>query len=117
MAIRNRGVDIVATGSYYRDMEQIKTVGIKALKNQLSAYLQDVKRGWRILITDRDRVVAELREPLAAGPAVSENPLREQWIREGKLRPALRPKTPLPRTGLRLPDGTAQRLIDEDRGD
>ena len=98
-------------------MEQIKTVGIKKLKDQLSAYIQDVKRGWRVLITDRDQVVAELREPLAAGPPSVAGSLREQWIREGKLRPALRPKRPLPQSDLHFPDGTAQRLIDEDRGD
>jgi len=95
-------------------MAQIKTVGIKVLKNNLSGYLRDVKRGWRILVTDREEVVAELREPLAAGEAAVT--LREKWIAEGWLRPALRPKRPLPQSPIESPAGTAQRLIDEDRG-
>lgn len=98
-------------------MEQIKTVGIKVLKDKLSAYIHDVRRGWRILITDRDQVVAELREPLAVGSAISSNPLRDQWIREGKIRLPLKPKAPWPRSPIKSPAGTAQRLIDEDRGD
>lgn len=97
-------------------METIKTVGIKHLKDNLSSYIREIRRGARILITDRDQVVAELREPLAAGPAPSVT-LREQWIREGKLRPALRPKTPMPRSPIRSPAGTAERLIDQDRGE
>lgn len=97
-------------------MEEIKTVGIKNLKDNLSSYLREVRRGSRILITDRDQVVAELREPLEAGPAPLAT-LREQWIREGKLRPALRPKTPMPRSPIRSPAGTAERLVDEDRGE
>ena len=44
-------------------MCDLKTVGIKDLKNNLSAYLRDVRRGARVLVTDRDRVVAELHEP------------------------------------------------------
>ena len=32
----------------------MKTVGIKDLKNNLSAYLRDVKRGTRILVSDRN---------------------------------------------------------------
>lgn len=97
-------------------MENLKTVGIKELKNNLSAYLREIHRGWRILVTDRDRVVAEMREPLDAGP-VPPGTLREQWIREGKLRPAFQPKTPMPRSPIRSPAGTAQRLIDQDRGE
>src|SRR3989442_465971 len=101
---RIKSIAIVATGSYYNDiMETIKTVGIKNLKNNLSAYLREVKRGFRILITDRDQVVAELREPLMTEPLSASHSLREQWIREGKLRPALAPKTPCPASPIRSP--------------
>ncbi len=50
-------VAIVAT------MVRMKAVGIKALKNELSHYLRLVKEGERIFITDRDEVIAELRQP------------------------------------------------------
>src|SRR5215510_3278832 len=49
----------------------LKSVNIRALKDGLSAFLRDVQRGDVILVTDRGRVVAELRppsvEPAAAG--------------------------------------------------
>lgn len=97
-------------------MEMIKSVGIRELKNNLSAYLREVKRGTRVLVTDRNQVIAELREPLTMELPIESNPLLAQWIREGKIIPPKAPKTPLPDTGLRFPSGTAQRLIDEDRG-
>ena len=36
------------------------TVGVKELKNRLSHYLRDVKRGWPVTITERGRSVAIL---------------------------------------------------------
>ena len=47
----------------------MKSVGIKALKNHLSRYLDLVRQGEVVLVTDRDEVIAELRmpsEPLAS---------------------------------------------------
>lgn len=41
-------------------------VGTKELKNQLSRYLREVRRGHRVYVTDRGRVVAEIR---AVSPA------------------------------------------------
>ena len=41
----------------------MRSVGIKLLKNKLSEYLRHVARGETVLVTDRDRVVAELRPP------------------------------------------------------
>ncbi len=44
-------------------MANIKTVGIKDLKNNLRAHLRAVRRRVRILVSDRNAVVAELHEP------------------------------------------------------
>ena len=44
-------------------MDKVKTVGLQNLKKNLSRYLQDVRNGVRILITDHQEWVAELREP------------------------------------------------------
>ena len=55
-------------------MPTTKAVGIKDLKNNLSAHLQEVRRGARILVTDRHVVVAELREPGALPSSVL-----DQW--------------------------------------
>lgn len=41
----------------------MRAVAVKELKNRLSAYLRDVAQGEIILVTDRGRVVAELRQP------------------------------------------------------
>jgi prevent-host-death family protein len=38
----------------------MKAAGIKELKNRLSYYLREVKRGEKILITERDQVIATI---------------------------------------------------------
>ena len=47
-------------------------IGVRELKNRLSACLREVAAGEVVLVTDRGRVVAEFRRPRAealAGPA------------------------------------------------
>ena len=41
----------------------MKSVGIKLLKDKLSAYLKLVVQGEPVLVTDRDEVIAEIRRP------------------------------------------------------
>lgn len=41
----------------------MKAVAVKELKNSLSRYLREVATGEIVLVTDRGRVVAELRRP------------------------------------------------------
>jgi antitoxin (DNA-binding transcriptional repressor) of toxin-antitoxin stability system len=41
----------------------MKAVAVKELKNRLSQYLREVASGEVVLVTDRGRVVAELRRP------------------------------------------------------
>jgi antitoxin (DNA-binding transcriptional repressor) of toxin-antitoxin stability system len=41
----------------------MRVVGVRELKARLSEYLREVRRGEVFLVTDRDRVVAELRQP------------------------------------------------------
>ena len=41
----------------------IRTVNIRALKDKLSAYLRNVRQGDVVLVSDRGRVVAEIRQP------------------------------------------------------
>lgn len=41
----------------------MRTVGLKVLKNKLSEYVRLAEGGEVVLVTDRDRVVAELRPP------------------------------------------------------
>jgi antitoxin (DNA-binding transcriptional repressor) of toxin-antitoxin stability system len=95
-------------------MKAVERVGIKNLKNNLSAYIRRVRKGVRVLVTDRDEVVAELGRP-QSDIAGSSNPLLAEWIAAGQLRPALRPKKRLPASPVRLPAGTARRILDADR--
>jgi prevent-host-death family protein len=39
------------------------TVGIKELKNQLSKYLQYVKEGEKVIITEHNKIIAEISVP------------------------------------------------------
>ena len=95
----------------------MRVVGIRELKAKLSAYLRDVSRGEVFLVTDRDRVVAELRPPgaAAAAPERTREDRLERLIAEGAVSAPRRSRedwTWRPQ-GAGLPDGTAGRLMDE----
>ena len=99
-------------------MADLKTVGIKELKNNLSAYLREVRRGVRILVSDRNTVVAELHEPRATySVAGTGDPTLAEWIEGGEIAPPEHPKDEIRPTPVRSKAGTAARLIDDDRGE
>ena len=99
-------------------MASVKTVGIKELKNNLSAYLRDVRRGTRVLVSDRSEIVAELHEPGAVySAAEGANRVLAKWAQSGVVTLPRRAKTKLPKSPVRLLKGTAARLLDEDRGE
>ena len=111
-------VDKVATGGYHDSMAGLKSVGIKELKNNLSAYLREVRRGTRILVSDRNTIVAELHEPRAGyGVPDSADPLVAEWTDSGIVSPPSRKKTPLPASPITSRDGEALSLLNQDRGD
>jgi len=63
----------------------MKAVGIKLLKNKLSEYVRLAESGETVLVTDRDRVVAELGPPRPdRAPRLSDallaEAVREGWI-------------------------------------
>lgn len=97
-------------------MANIKTVGIKDLKNNLSAHLRDVRRGAKILVSDRQAVVAELHEPTTAYSVPETlDPIVAEWIRDGIVIPAPGKKAPLPVSPVKLAEGAARRLLDQSR--
>jgi antitoxin (DNA-binding transcriptional repressor) of toxin-antitoxin stability system len=63
----------------------MRSVGLKVLKNKLSEYVRLAAGGETVLVTDRDRVVAEIvpprtgRSPLLADAMLAEA-VREGWI-------------------------------------
>jgi len=48
----------------------MKAVGIKILKNNLSKYLDMVREGEIIYVTDRDDIIAEIHKPVSAPTAM-----------------------------------------------
>jgi antitoxin (DNA-binding transcriptional repressor) of toxin-antitoxin stability system len=96
----------------------LKTVGVRELKNNLSAYLREVRRGARVLVADRNTVVAELHEPTSAYSSdTAIDPVVAEWIREGAVAPPTRKKEPLPASPVRLADGTSRELLEEGRAE
>ena len=90
------------------------SAGIRELKANLSRYLKQVAKGRIVLVTDRGRVVAELRAP---GGASAPELRWQEMVASGAIRPASDPAdrswTNWP--GLGLPAGTAQKIVDLDR--
>jgi prevent-host-death family protein len=92
----------------------MRTVGLKSLKNKLSEYVRLAAAGETIIITDRDRPVAEIGPPRSPPET-----WQERGIREGWLTPAKRPFAPLP-PRQPIPGYTLEQLLadlDRDRED
>jgi prevent-host-death family protein len=91
-------------------MYMTATVGIAELRQNLSRYLDRVAQGERLLVTDRNRPVAELGPPPSTGAAL------DRLIAEGRVSRPRRRGLPEP---LRL-DGDPHaltRALDEARGE
>jgi antitoxin (DNA-binding transcriptional repressor) of toxin-antitoxin stability system len=73
------------------------TVGIKELKNRLSAYVRTAAAGETVLVTDRGQVVAELVAPRVRSDASAIEQRIADLARQGLLAPARQgPAAPLP---------------------
>jgi antitoxin (DNA-binding transcriptional repressor) of toxin-antitoxin stability system len=99
-------------------MAPVKTVGIKELKNNLSAYLREVRQGTRVLVSDRATVVAELHEP-GARYAADEgfDPILAEWADKGAVRLPAAGRRKLQPSPIRSRAGTAADLLREDRAE
>ena len=96
----------------------MKTAGVRDLKAHLSSYLRDVQRGEVLLITDNGRVVAEIHAPGTAANAPVALPY-PRLMKMGAVRLAPDPDArgwTRPPTHPQ-PPGTAQALIDAERGE
>ena len=88
----------------------MRTVGLKTLKNKLSEYLRLASGGETVLVTDRDRVVAELIPPREGRSVPVADAFLAEAVRQGWLTaPALRADRPPPR----LPVASAAKLLAE----
>ena len=76
----------------------MRSVGLKILKNKLSEYVRLAAGGETVLVTDRNRVVAEIVPPQPGRKSMSDDEFIARGVREGWLTPAKDPgKGPLPR--------------------
>ena len=67
----------------------MRAVGLKILKNRLSEYVRLAAGGETVLITDRDRVVAELNPPTTGRAETLGDAALAQAVRDGWLTPPL----------------------------
>lgn len=94
----------------------MRAVGLKELKNRLSEFVRLVRQGETILVTDRERVVAELRPPEGRGPVVSDAVLAEA-MRQGWLTAPLEGRSHVPPRLPVAPLNDLLRELDADRGE
>jgi antitoxin (DNA-binding transcriptional repressor) of toxin-antitoxin stability system len=65
----------------------MRSVGLKVLKNKLSEYVRLAAGGETVLVTDRDRVVAEIVPPQAGRSPILADALLADAVRAGWLAP------------------------------
>ena len=97
----------------------IRSVNIRALKDGLSAYLRDVRRGDIVLVTDRGQVIAELRQPTHHTLGMGTPAARLAQLAEGgKVRLGL-PNSPgaYGESRLRLSSHSVREALDGARGE
>ena len=88
------------------------TASIADLKAKLSAYLEKVKAGEEVIVTERGHAVARVVPYTRSGPS----PARyEEMVRAGLIIPARRKPGPLPLPSVEDPEGHALRYLLEDR--
>ncbi len=94
----------------------MKAVAVKELKNRLSQYLREVAAGEVVLVTDRGKVIAELRRPSAGARLDFEQSL-EPLVAQGLLLRGL-PQNPRAYRKTRATlTRSSQALLDADRGE
>jgi antitoxin (DNA-binding transcriptional repressor) of toxin-antitoxin stability system len=96
----------------------MKTIGIRELKANLSRVLRDVTSGTSFLVTDRGRVIAELRQPgmVETSSASDEDRALARLASAGLLRIAERQQPAYRPSPIKSKKGLAKSLIDADRG-
>jgi antitoxin (DNA-binding transcriptional repressor) of toxin-antitoxin stability system len=94
----------------------MRSVGIKVLKNRLSEYVRLAAGGETVLVTDRDRIVAELGPPRADAGLADAEARWSELIRRGIVTPAKR-SGPLPRGKPVMSLKKLMAELDRDRAD
>jgi prevent-host-death family protein len=95
----------------------MKAVGLKTLKNRLSEYVRMAAGGETVLITDRERVVAELVPPRETRSPLLSDALLAEAVRKGWITPAVARRRVPPRNLPVAPLEEILRQLDHDRQD
>lgn len=95
----------------------MKTVGLRELKNHLSAYIRRVRAGEAIMVTDRGQVVAEIRSPGQGSPGTKVDPGVARLANRGLLILGARnTERVYPSLSRLLRSTTSSKLLDDERG-
>ena len=95
-------------------MRELETVGIKAFSDQVSAYIRKASLGIIVYISDRGRIVAELRTPSSSsetGVDQSESVLLQEMANGGKVRLRSTITKKFPRGAALVPAGEVARAL------
>ena len=95
----------------------MRAVGLKVLKNKLSEYVRLAERGETILVTDRDRVVAEIVPPEASRSPVIADAMLAEAVRRGWITPPLLPAKGAPPRNPVMSFRDLKRELDQDRSE
>jgi antitoxin (DNA-binding transcriptional repressor) of toxin-antitoxin stability system len=88
----------------------MRAVGLKILKNRLSEYVRLAAGGETILVTDRDKVVAELVPPHEARDPMLRDAMLAEAVRRGWITPPLHRAETVP---SRAPVAALSELLEE----
>ncbi|MEO7803391.1 MAG: prevent-host-death protein [Actinomycetota bacterium] len=95
----------------------MRSVGLKVLKNKLSEYVRLAASGETVLISDHDRVVAELVPPRPTRADSLPDALLAEAVRNGLVTPPVDPHGSLPETVPLAPLSKILEGIETDRAD
>jgi antitoxin (DNA-binding transcriptional repressor) of toxin-antitoxin stability system len=95
----------------------MRSVGLKVLKNKLSEYVRLAAGGETVLVTDRDRVVAEIVPPQGGRSPLLADALLAEAVREGWLRPPVLHRSGLPPRKPVAPFRALMQELERDRED
>ncbi len=107
----------LANGSVRALLLGMRSVGLKILKNKLSEYVRIASGGETVLVTDRDRVVAELIPPREGRSAMLHDAKLAEAMRQGWVTAPAMVSHEVP---AHVPVAPLRQLLDElsyDRGD
>ena len=95
----------------------MRAVGLKVLKNKLSEYVRLAERGETVLVTDRDRVVAEIVPPDKSRSPRLADALLADAMRRGWITPPALPSTDVPPRKPVMSFRQLKRELEQDRSE